>query len=278
MIWWDLARVQRPGFFEQSLISYGGVGPAQLGTLSSRAVSWLRLTGKFWASPWFNVLAVGLFSTWIVASLKGWTSCWTKVDLILGVFVLCFLALHWLVGFQIWDRYLLGLVPLAALMIARAFFCLRDALRSSTWRRVYTLSLGVLLVGLLVGPLLRATRSELPIGGDHGAYDGIDEVAAYMRTQAPVGSVLYHYWLGYHHRYYLHGAPLRLHWYPDLEDLSHDAYVYRREPRYIAFPSWQDGAAAEAALVDAGIHLTPTFETTRRDGSVSFRLYQLEGP
>ena len=76
----------------------------------------------------------------------------------------------------------------------------------------------------------------------------------------------------------LYGVPLRVHWYPDVQDLSHDATVYRREPRYIAFPSWRDSAPAKAALAAAGIRLAPVLETTRRDGSVSFRLYRLEGP
>ena len=82
-------------------------------------------------------------------------------------------------------------------------------------------------------------------------------LAAYMRNEAPPGSVLYHYWLGYHYRFYLYGAPLRLHWYPDLEDLARDATIYRREPRYIAFPSWRDGVPAQAALASAGINLAP---------------------
>ena len=99
-----------------------------------------------------------------------------------------------------------------------------------------------------------------------------------MRDEAPQGSVLYHHWLGYHYRYYLYGTPLRLHWYPDLEDLQQDATIYRREPRYIAFPSWRDSVPVEAALADSGIFLEPVLETTRRDGSVSFRLYRMEGP
>jgi len=186
--------------------------------------------------------------------------------------------LHWLVGFQVWDRYLLGLVPLLALLAARAFVVLGEAIGPASWRRVYTVGLGLTLAVMLAGPASRAARSELPLGGDHGAYDGIDELAAYMRRQAPPGAVLYHHWLGYHYRFYLYGAPLRLHWYPDLEDLAHDAYVYRREPRYIAFPSWRGSAPAERGLADAGISLVPAFETIRRDGSVSFRLYRMEGP
>jgi hypothetical protein len=116
------------------------------------------------------------------------------------------------------------------------------------------------------------------LGGDHGAYDGIDELATYLRASAPPGSVLYHFWLGHHYRFYLYAAPLRLHWYPDLQDLARDATIYRREPRYIAFPSWRDGTAAEAALKEAGMALIPVLETGRRNGTTSFRLYRLEGP
>jgi hypothetical protein len=155
---------------------------------------------------------------------------------------------------------------------------LGDALRPAPWRWAYGIGLALVLVVALAAPVLQAVRSELPLGGDHGAYDGIDDLATYMQAQAPPGAVLYHYWLGYHYRFYLHGAPLRHHWYPDLEDLTHDAAVYRREPRYIAFPSWRDSAPIEAALADAGITLAPVLETTRRDGTTSFRLYRLEGP
>jgi hypothetical protein len=186
--------------------------------------------------------------------------------------------LHWLVGFQVWDRYLLGLVPLLALLAARAFMSFFNAIRTTSWRRIYALALVAVLVATLATPVLAAARSELPVGGDHGAYDGIDHLAAYMRTQTPPGAVLYQYWLGYHYRFYLYGAPLRLHWYPDLEDLARDAQIYRREPRYIAFPSWRDREPVVSALNEAGITLVPVYRTTRRDGSVSFELYRMDGP
>jgi hypothetical protein len=99
-----------------------------------------------------------------------------------------------------------------------------------------------------------------------------------LRAEAPERSVLYHYWLGYHYRFYLYGAPLRTHWYPDLDDLVRDALIYRREVRYIAFPSWRDSEPARRALAAAGITLAPVLETERRDGTVSFRLFHLEGP
>jgi hypothetical protein len=155
---------------------------------------------------------------------------------------------------------------------------LGKAIRPRPWQTVYATGLSALLVASLAGPVAHATRSELPVGGDHGAYDGIDDLALFIRSHAPPGAVLYHHWLGHHYRFYLYGAPLRLHWYPDPADLAHDAYVYRRETRYIAFPSWRDSTPMEVALNSAGIRLVPSLETTRRDGTVSFRLYRLEGP
>ena len=275
---WDLARVQRPGFFEQGLISYGGLGPAQPQDLGERAVAWLGLVGDFWVSPWFyGLLAAGLLAWLAGGLLAGWPAA-SRVDLLLAGFLLGFLSLHWLVGFQVWDRYLLGLVPLASLLAARALLLPGRTIRAAPWRAAYAAAVAAVLVASLVAPALQAARSELPLGGDHGAYDGIDDLAAYARAHLPPGSVLYHHWLGYHYRFYLYGAPLRLHWYPDLDDLVRDATIYRREPRYIAFPSWRDGQLADAALAGAGIRLVPVFESVRRDGTTSFRLYRLEGP
>jgi hypothetical protein len=278
VLWWDLAREQRPGFLEQSLISYGGLGTICLEDLGPRAIAWLQLVASFWVSPWFNALVVFLVFVWFLGGLVGWWSRWSFAELALAGFAASFLLLHWLVGFQLWSRYLLGLVPLAALILARAILRIQTMLPPSSWRRTAVVGFGLLLGCLLLGVILQATRSELPVGGDHGAYDGIDELAQYIAEQAPAGAVLYHYWLGSHYRFYLYGAPLRLHWYPDRADLTRDATIYRREPRYIAFPSWRDERPASEALASAGIRLVPVFDTTRRDGSTSFRLYRLRGP
>jgi 4-amino-4-deoxy-L-arabinose transferase-like glycosyltransferase len=277
-IWWDSARLQRPGFFQQSLLSYGGLGPAQPEALGARALEWLRLASYFWVSPWFNALLVVALAAWLAGRRLKWGIGGSRIDVVLAAFVTGFLVLHWLIGFQVWDRYLLGLVPLVALLAARAFVTLGQALRAVRWRRVYAIGMATILVVSLTGPGAQATRSEIPVGSDHGAYDGIDKLAAYVLAEVPAGAVLYHYWLGYHYRFYLYGAPVRLHWYPDLGDLAHDATIYRREPRYIAFPSWRDDAPVRSALARASISLVPVFETIRRDGSVSFRLYRLEGP
>ena len=279
--WWDLARVQRPGFFAQSLISYGGLGPAQPQALGQRALAWLELLADFWGGGLAALLAAVLAALLVATRIRSGrrpATGWTRADGLLAGFLLAFLALHWLVGFQVWDRYLLGLVPLAALLAARLLAGAARLAPAGRWRTVAAATLGVLLAAGLARPVVLAANSELPLGGDHGAYDGIDHLADYIRAEAPPGAVLYHFWLGSHYRFYLYGAPLRLHWYPDAADLVHDATVYRREPRYIAFPSFRDNGPALAALDGAGIELAPIYQTRRRDGTVSFRLYRLEGP
>jgi len=281
---WDAARVQRPGFWQQSLIAYGGLAPVPGEALAERGAAWLQLVGSFWTSPWVNGIAAVVLAAWIILAAAGRAPRPTRMDAVLGLFFLGYLALHWLLTFQVWDRYLLPLVPVAALLVARGVVALaRSLARAPGADRRGVGRAGVVAAGLafavgLAGPLVQATNSGLPVGGDHGAYDGIDELAAAIRAEAPAGSVLYHHWLGYHYRFYLHGAPLRLHWYPDVQDLVHDATVYRREPRYIAFPSFRDGSAAAEALQAAGMELLPAYETRRRDGTASFRLYRLAGP
>jgi len=276
--WWDATRVQRPGFFVQSLISYGGLGLVPLDTWDQRAADWIQLLGYFWISPWLYGLLFAALSIWLFSTLTSRSRGWSRIDLVLAATIVLFLLAHWLLRFQAWDRYLLGLVSLLAILAARTLVAAGKALHSATWQRIYVPIVALILVIALAGPALQAAQSQLPLGGDHGAYDGIDDLATYLRASAPPGSVLYHFWLGHHYRFYLYAAPLRLHWYPDLQDLVDDATIYRREPRYIAFPSWRDGTAAEAALKEAGIALIPVLETGRRDGTTSFRLYRLEGP
>jgi hypothetical protein len=263
VLWWDSARAQRPGFLEQSFISYGGLGPARPQALGDRAVEWLSLLQGFWVSPFLNSVLLSILALWLLGRnlLNLAAPRPGKADIVLIVFLALFLVLQ-----------------LAALLAARALVALGSAFRGSRWRVVYSSVLGLALILGLTGPVLQATRSQVPLGGDHGAYDGIDELASFVRATAPDGAVLYHQWLGYHYRFYLHSADLRFHWYPDLSDLARDARIYRRESRYIAFPSWRDGAPVEAALADQGIALKETFATERRDGTTSFRLYRLEGP
>lgn len=279
IVWWDAVRLQRPGFLVQSWISYGGLRIVRWSELTTRINGWLQWLYFFWASPGANGLLCGGLALWIIGSR--WLPAIPRpglADRILLLFLIGYLTVLGSFSFQLWDRYLLPLVPLVALLAARGFAAPSYTIQAIPWRKACITGLTLILLASLLSPVLNAIQSKLPVGGDHGAYDGIDQLASYLRTQTPAHSVLYHHWLGYHYRFYLHGSSLIQHWYPDVEDLVRHATVYRREPRYIAFPSWRDDSSIRKALSDARIVLTPVFHTVRRDGTISFRLYQMTGP
>ena len=106
-------------------------------------------------------------------------------------------------------------------------------------------------------------------------YDGIDEVAAFLRGQ-PQGTVVYQHWLGWHYDYHLFGAQLFVAYWPTPDWLARDIQAFgEREPRYIAFPSWESPFRVVAALKDVGYDLKSVLTTTRRDGSPSFTVYRI---
>ena len=122
---------------------------------------------------------------------------------------------------------------------------------------------------------MTAAQSRYLVGGDHGAYDGIDQVAAFLRAQ-PEGAVVYQHWLGWHYAYHLFDAPVYLAYWPTPAWLARDVLAFGgREPRYVTFPSWESSARVERALAGVGYGLEPVLTTTRRDGTLSFTVYHI---
>jgi hypothetical protein len=105
--------------------------------------------------------------------------------------------------------------------------------------RAKSVTYGVaILLALAVG--LRASVNGYPIGGEHWAYQGIDEVATYLKANAAPNAVLYHHWLRWHYTYYLHGADFELRWWQDGAHLRQEAG--RTDPareQYIVLPDWR---------------------------------------
>jgi hypothetical protein len=134
------------------------------------------------------------------------------------------------------------------------------------------------VLGLLSGtlaPIQDAAASRFPIGGDHGAYDGIDQLVAYFKT-VPENTTFYHRWLGAHWRFYLWGSPYDFRMWTSPDDLAAQASARPGARRYIVFPSWRSSTEARLALRHRGLVLREVFRTLRRDGSVSFIVYRIE--
>ncbi len=292
---WDANRAYRPGFWLQSSLSYGPVG-LTVGHFGNRLLGFLHLLGYATATPALNIIfAVGLAALFI---LSPWRQN-ARADWLLAGFSAAFVGLHAVFSFQIWDRYLLGLMPLLALLAARVIFIplelkinstriaqirrifadfsekyLRQSVQSAS-STFYLLAISALVVALMFPATTRATRGEYPIGGDHGAYYGAAEISAYLRGHAGADVTLYQHWLGAHWRYYLFGFPYDLRYWQSADELARFAAANADGVQYIAFPAWQSTTPAALSLAEVGLQLKPVFKTYRPDGSPGVFLYRI---
>jgi hypothetical protein len=184
-----------------------------------------------------------------------------------------------LVAFPIWDRYLLPIVPILALLLGRMMTALLDRWQGSgQWSgrlRISGLALCFLLFVLLAGSGIWAAAGRIPVGGDHGAYDGLSEVIAFLGT-LPAGTVLYDRWLSWHYDYYLFNAYLYRAGFPSPEWLAADAAAfYDGRPRYLVMPDWESSARFGRALEKVDLAMSPVLTTRRRDGTISFVVYEI---
>ncbi len=313
---WDIMRAAPNGFFEQSLVSYGGLRWAAIASWPERLHEWSQFLGYFTGSRTLNfILIVGLPFLLGYAGLRWRTERSARLDWMFALFAAGFILVHTLVDFNIWDRYLLGLAPVVLLLLARVLLLPldlwqtygrlvhrrlsprlsdgadchgRDAnpqpdcvlpLAGDTGKYLhffYGVGVTILLLFTLLRPVRDAASSRYGIGGAHGAYNGIDAVVSYIRGNVPGGAVIYHHWLGWHYSFYLFDFPYLFQWYTTADELAEDASHRSGTPKYIAFPSWRSATAYRWALRQAGLNTAPIYEAYREDGTRSFTLYRIE--
>lgn len=202
--------------------------------------------------------------------------------LLLTLFSFFFLALHAAVSFQPWDRYLLGLIPLLALLLARVLLLPWSLLEYTSLARqsarptwpglVYGLSLVGLLTFSLARPVQDAINARYPLGSNSEDVYGIDQIVAYLQRNVGADNTLYHHWLGAHWRFYLWGYPYDLQFWDKPQTLA--ARV--KSGHLIALPARRSEVLLRLALVDKHFYLREIMRTHRRDGTPSIILYRLE--
>ncbi len=199
-------------------------------------------------------------------------------DLLLILFSLIFLLGHVLLSFQVWDRYLLGLVPLLALLLARMVWLPWLLLKKwwptprHPWSRLAGAALLLLLLTVQIGPVRDAANARYPLGSHSAALSGIDQIVAYLRSNVGADTTLYHHWLGSQWRFHLWSYPYDLQYWA-----APTALAERAAPGHlIAFPTWRSETEARLALAAAGFRLREISRAYAPTGQPSIILYRIE--
>jgi 4-amino-4-deoxy-L-arabinose transferase-like glycosyltransferase len=244
ILYWDSLRwAVAPSPWDLSIRHYGAL------TLLTPA-QWFARLRPWWELSWYLVASwpvwLLVFAASLLACLLGvktsrkrffiHLATWSPGHLVL-VWILGFLALHMVTSVQTWDRYLLPIAPMLALLVGRLL---------ATW--LAPLPMRWYLIGLcawgllLTPPALAATNGGLPIGGDHGAYAGLTEAITWVEGEYPTDLILYHHALGWHYRFYLY-APIEagrytLRWFPNAVYLADNASKTPGRPKLLIQPTW----------------------------------------
>ncbi|MCC6805436.1 MAG: glycosyltransferase family 39 protein, partial [Anaerolineae bacterium] len=192
----------------------------------------------------------------------------SMIDLLLLIFVLAYLLVHWLVAFNVYPRYLLPLLIPATLLGARTVVWLWAWLSQRMSATEGTVLAGALLIALVVGARgAGETRAEFSEDGSD--YTGILALADYLNSQPP-GAVVYDRWLGWELGFYLgEWTDKRRVYYPTPEALVAGARALDDPaPRYLAAPSreritpWLD-ALRNAGFTVEQVYLQQSFAVYR---------------
>ncbi|HEX9117096.1 MAG TPA: glycosyltransferase family 39 protein [Anaerolineae bacterium] len=290
VLYWDSLRwATRGSYWTRSLETYGGLHLAAVTDLSLRLRQWAEPFGDLFGRPSLTLIVVALagVATWHALRTRALEEHGPAGPVVAGRayaviagYIAGYLALHLVLTFQPWDRYLLPLLPLVAVLAARGARLVgrRVCDRSRTGLRLAGAALGL----LLVGAAWLGLTGRVPIGSDHYAYAGLDRVAAAVR-ELPWTAVVYERSLGWQLDFYMFDSPPPHIWWDRGVTLADDAeyglHVYPDRQQWLVLATAVDGTAeadARQALAGRGLSLVERRRILRPDGTTSFIMYQIE--
>ena len=273
---WDAARAQETSLWTLAQINNTPEDPLTAEMLLPRLGAWLEFGRLLLGTPTILLLAAAVLAI-ISRTLRAPRDRATVIDALLAIYALAYLAAHVLLNFNVYDRYILPLLPVLALLGVRGGMWLwRWLSRLLPPQELSLISAALVLVFLVGG--WNAAEGRVNVGGDggngrRGIYTGIDELAEYLNGK-PLGAILYDRWLGWELGYYLgEWTDKRKVYYPTSELLVAGALAQPDPaPRYFVAPVDQPIAAWLSALEGAG------FTVTRDYTSARFVVYELIPP
>ncbi|MFW6182688.1 MAG: ArnT family glycosyltransferase [Chloroflexota bacterium] len=267
LVAWDVARSGTLSLWSLQMESYGGLRPAWSWELWPRLEAWAQQWELVWGSPilvFFLILGLPLFLALLISE-QNWA---TAYDQLFVIFAGGFVLLHWVIAVPVWERYLLPLVPLTALLMGRFISRALSFLAPELPLTLRQLQAGaLLLLFLLLGPVIYETQWEMATASPP---DGVPQVAERLRDE-PYGVVLYDHWFSWHWRYYLFDSAVYVSWFPHPSALVDDLRVFGPEgpARYVVLPTDERARPVLRTVSEAGFSLQRVFEG---EGATLYRL------
>lgn len=258
ILYWDSLRwAVAPSPWDLGARNVGAITLAAPAQWLERLRAWLALSWYLLASwpAWIGLGAVLVGACVFAGQRRAPARSWLPAAVV-ALWGAGFLGLHVATSVQIWDRYLLPLVILVALLAGWA--CEEWGLRFARVRpaRLAWAAAIAAFALLLLGPAVQAANGEFPIGGDHGAYRGLDEAFAYVEQ---AGGTLYHRELGWHAEFYLFDAlrtgALDLRYYPSAVYLADSATKLPHKRRFVIVPDWSPVQDLAQRIAQRGLRL-----------------------
>jgi hypothetical protein len=274
--------------------SFGGLRLAWSWELWPRLAAWASMLPLLISAPWLGTTLVAfifgywllVIGNWLLVIGRGWfvvgrsslvVRRWSlpRNHGLLALFVLAYGLFHWLVAVPVWDRFLLPLAPLTAVLVG-GLLVQPVVVR---WRpRPPAVGLIALLLILLPGALL-AANGRYPLGGVRTADQGAAQVAHFL-ADAPYGTVLYDHWYGWQWRYHLFDSRVYVSWFAHPDGLVEDLTVFATDEvnRYLALPAGDGRLPVERAVYAGGFMLELVFTAVDERGQPTIYLYQVRAP
>ncbi len=266
---WDGARGQETSLWALATVNNDPGRWVRLDELLPRLSEWWHygqyLVGAGIVTVALCVIAVG----GLVKRLRRTASYDMQIDAVLAAYAVVYLLVHWLVAINIYDRYLLLILPPVVLLMGRGIDSITQGYKNANLQQ-YVM---VLLLIFCLPTAWAASENKLPIGGDRGQHNGIVQVADYLNSQR-LGAIVYDHWLGWELGYYMGTwSDKRRVYYPTPEALAADALLQAdRAPRYFVVPDWADAHLWLDALRGAQFKVAETYYQT------PFAVYELQRP
>lgn len=164
----------------------------------ARLEGWWRWLGYVMPSVWLLAVGLGIALVYLLRKSAAPTRRDQIFWAIVG-FIIAYGGVHWLIAFNVYDRYLLLIIPLVVLLVAYGAGVVMT-------KRITRISIFALITAIGLVPAWEAAQGRTPVASDEERHAGIDRLAAVMNARY-TGQVFYEHWLGWELRYYLTADP-----------------------------------------------------------------------